>query len=183
MALYCRARGKHQEAIDYCTKVVNTTSESDAAVYYLIRGCEYCKIGQHQNAINDLNNFLSTYMCKPLLEKTLGTTLSAKAYNWRGFAYHSLGQYQKAIDDCCKRINLRPRDAMAYQQRGNFFGWLGEYQKAVDDCTTAINIRPSLTEAYITRATAYRWLQRHDLAARDEEIAGKFGYKPSKGIT
>ena len=58
-----------------------------------------------------------------------------------------------------------------------FTGRLREYQKAIDDSTTAINIKPNFGAAYATRATAYHWLKKHDLAASDEKVAEKFGYK------
>ncbi len=109
---------------------------------YYGRGNVYADSGQHQKAIEDLNNAVR-------LKHDY-----TDAYNNRGTVYHELGRYQEAIQDYHKALRLKP-GYIIYYNRGNSYIKTGRIPEAIEDFTQTIRLKPDFIEAYNNRGFAY----------------------------
>ena len=94
------------------------------------RAVAYMHLGQHQRAIDDINEAIKL---KPG---------DADNYYLRGFSYRALGQHQRAIEDCNKALSIEPDNAGAYGVRAFAYKALGNLGQARSDAQRALKLDP-----------------------------------------
>lgn len=121
-----------QIMITICSDALQTANlpPPSLARVHANRGIAYETIGQHQNAVNDLNIALD------LDPKDELAILN------RGFAYNGLGQYDAAAADYNRAIALDPTDATAFGARGDLESRNWQLDAAIADYQKATQLRP-----------------------------------------
>lgn len=136
--------GNAQKAIaDYDIAIVVGADSSLQYLFYYDRGLTYLRLGQLEQALEDLNNSINLNPEFP------------KAYGNRGNAYQRLGQLENALADYNKVIEISSSDYIAYSNRGGIYNQLGQYQLAIDDFNVAIRLNSEFPPAYYNRGLAY----------------------------
>lgn len=117
---------------------------------YIKRGGAYVDIGDHWQALKDLDIAVKL------------DPLSLKAHLERGNAYNKLGRYQEAINDYSKAIEINSLEGgeyletiKAYVNRGVAYMAMGDYQSAVKDSNEAIRLDPAYAKAYNLRGAIF----------------------------
>src|SRR5437879_5285942 len=80
-----------------------------------IRANVYFMLGQHDNALNDINKSLE-------IKPNDAIALSSKVY-----VYLKLGQYDNALNDLNQSLEINPNDAITLSSRGYVYLKLGQY--------------------------------------------------------
>ena len=133
----------------------------DGITYYN-RGNAYHQLGDHKQAIRDLDKSIE-------LRPT-----DAKAFTVRGGAYTALRDYERAVGDYGKAIELDPKYYPAYGSRGVAFQEMGDYQRAIADFEKMIALQPD-------KAAGYYVLARFYVSAKDRKFRnGKLAIKYAK---
>lgn len=181
----CLKAEKYAEAVENCTKAINSNPEDLHA--YRLRGIAYLRMGDPEKAKSDqdklieLQQQISARNCKDEIMKYSSIIKSnpknAKAYASRAAAYMNLNQYQEAVQDSSKAISLDPKNKYAYFTRMAAYRALHEDGKAeldsqhfqeldhgdkmrlnnsaIDDYSKILEANANDTNALINRARAY----------------------------
>ena len=160
--------GRHQEAIEDCTKAMDFCSEvirldPKNATAWNYRGFAKVSLSHHQEAIED---------CTKAIEiNPADKNVLSSAYNNRGAAKYGLGRHEEAITDCTKAIGLKPADksrlAEAYNDRSAAKNEIRDHQGAIEDSTKAIELNPKNAAAWDNRGFAKGGLGRYEEALAD----------------
>jgi tetratricopeptide (TPR) repeat protein len=131
----------------------------DFVLALVLRGCIFWNIGNHQNALKDLNH--SLYLNPKHIN-------NAHTFYIRACVYEALSNYEAAISDFNESIRLYDNTSQemilnfyfsnfvnVYLDRGKLLNYLGDYHGAIEDFNYVIEIDPSCLSAYIQRATIY----------------------------
>ena len=94
------------------------------------RAVAYMHLGQHQRAVDDINEAVKL---KPG---------DADNYYLRGVAYRALGQLDRALEDSNRSISLEPNSAAAYANRAFVHKALGNVSQAKSDARRALDQDP-----------------------------------------
>ena len=113
-----------------------------------IRGMEYYRKGDNDNAIKAADEAIRLQPTLPIL------------YIDRGSAYQSKGQPDKALADFDRAIQLDPNSARAYCDRAILEDELRQPEKALADYNEAIRLAPDFQRAYFDRGVHF--FERHD---------------------
>ena len=160
--------GRHQEAIEDCTKAIDFCSEvirldPKNATAWNYRGFAKVSLSRHQEAIED---------CTKAIEiNPPDKNVLSSAYNNRGAAKYGLGRHEEAITDCTKAIDLKPADksrlAEAYNDRSAAKNEIRDHQGAIEDSTKAIELNPKNAAAWDNRGFAKGGLGHYEEALAD----------------
>jgi tetratricopeptide (TPR) repeat protein len=165
-----------------CNRLLETTKDAKTRGLALFRsGSAYSKMGEHEDAVFDLEEALKLRPDDPEVLSKLGwarfkadekdgshndalADLSsaielspnmARYYQTRGYINLRSGRTSEAIRDYSRAIELRPDFARAYSDRGWAYAKNRNFEAAVDDYSKAIEIDPGFAAAYVTRC----WLK------------------------
>jgi tetratricopeptide (TPR) repeat protein len=119
-----------QGQVDLFTACLETgrLSGKDKATTYKQRAVAYMHLGQHQRALDDVNEALKI---RPD---------DADNYYLRGMTYRALGQNQKAVEDSTRAIGLEGNFAAAYANRAFAYKALGNTTQARSDARRALEL-------------------------------------------
>jgi tetratricopeptide (TPR) repeat protein len=123
-----------QAQVDLFTRCLETGSLSGGtkATTLKQRAVAYMHLGQHQRAIDDINQAIKI---KPD---------DSDNFYLRGFAYRALGQNQRAVEDSTQAIGLEPDFAAAYANRAFAQKSLGNVGQAQSDARRAKELDPTV---------------------------------------
>lgn len=107
-------------------------SGNPKATAFKQRAVAYMHLGQHQRAIDDINQAMKI------------RSDDADNFYLRGFAYRALGQNQKAVDDSTQAIWLEPDFAAAFANRAFSQQALGNIDRAKADAQRALDLDPTV---------------------------------------
>jgi Tfp pilus assembly protein PilF len=96
------------------------------------RAIAYMHLGQHQRAVDDLDQAVRIKPGDP------------DNYYLRGVAYRALGQLQRALEDTNRAISIEPDSAAAYANRAFIYKAQGNNGQARSDARRAQEIDPSV---------------------------------------
>ncbi|MCC7526886.1 MAG: rhomboid family intramembrane serine protease [Candidatus Melainabacteria bacterium] len=158
---------KYQEALT----CLNAAAARSASVeIYLKRANAYCKLGRHEDAIEDCNSALALDPASP------------EVYLGRGYVRHCQNSEGLAIEDINTAIGLDPKNPVAYNNRAWSYAVLGSWQTAIEDCNKALALAPELALALDTRGLCYLQLGEHKLATEDLTKAAKLDPKDGAAL-
>ncbi len=168
------------------------TDQKKDAKYYLNRGLEKGRKGQHKEALEDFevaikldakfalaygNRGFSKYNLNRKEEAIADYDEAVKldpknavAYIVRGVAKYDLDRKEEAIEDYDEAIKIDPKDAIAYNNRGNAKSSLGRKKEAINDYDEAIRLDPKIAEVYHNRGLVKRQLGQNKEAENDFHI-------------
>lgn len=123
-----------QAQVDMFTRCMDTgrLNGNEKATAFKQRAIAYMHLGQHQRALDDVNQAIKL---KPG---------DADGYYLRGFAYRALGQYQRAIEESNRAIGIEPEHAGAYATRAFANQALGNTRQAKADARRAKELDPKV---------------------------------------
>lgn len=123
-----------QAQVDLFTSCLNSgrVSGGTKATTLKQRAIAYMHLGQHQRAVDDINQAIQI---KPG---------DADNYYLRGLAYRALGQMDKALSDTNKAIGLEPDSAAAYANRAYIYKAMGNVNQAKADARRARELDSSV---------------------------------------
>jgi Lipoprotein NlpI, contains TPR repeats len=130
-AMDIRSPQAQVEAFTRCLES-GRVSGSDKATTLKQRAIAYMHLGQHQRAIDDINQAIRI---KPG---------DSDNFYLRGFAYRALGQYQRALEDSNQAISLEPDFAAAFANRAFVHKALGNVNQAKSDARRAQDLDPQV---------------------------------------
>jgi tetratricopeptide (TPR) repeat protein len=104
----------------------------DKATTLKQRAVAYMHLGQHQRAVNDLNESMRLRSDDP------------DNYYLRGVAYRALGKLQQAVDDSTRAIGMDANFAAAYANRAFAYKMMGNANQARNDARRASELDPSV---------------------------------------
>jgi tetratricopeptide (TPR) repeat protein len=141
------------DALPYFTEKVRANSRDAFALAH--RGCAWQVQGEHQKALDDLNEAIR---------------LDPNNFSWfgtRGMAYHGLGEHQRAIDDYGEALRRDPTDTVCYNNRGLAYRAQKDYDRAIKDYSQALWLDAKMTDAYFNRGNAYKARKEYVQAVGD----------------
>lgn len=130
-AMDVRSPQAQVELFTRCLETGRLSGDSKATTFKQ-RAIAYMHLGQHQRAIEDVNQAIKL---KPG---------DADNYYLRGFAYRALGYHQKAVEDCNQAIGLEPTFAAAFSTRAFAHKALGNIGQAKSDAQRALVLDPKV---------------------------------------
>ncbi len=116
-----------------------TTNDFHDPNFYLNRGIERGRQGDHKGAIADFDQAIQL---NPEMDE---------AYLNRAVSHDKVGDFKRAIADCDQAIRLNPQMVSAYRNRGTARSAIGDLQGAIADYDQAINLNPYIAETYYNR--------------------------------
>jgi tetratricopeptide (TPR) repeat protein len=135
----CYYLGQLERALTHYNKAVSLGSTgSDVLVS---RAIVACALGQHANALQDL-------------ERALKNGEDARLYLYRGMCHEHLGEDKRAVEDYARAIRLDAACVEAYHRRGLVFARQGEHGRALQDQSRALELSPEHAAAYTARGVA-----------------------------
>jgi tetratricopeptide (TPR) repeat protein len=149
--------------ITACTELIDSglLNAENLSIVYNNRGTAYSSKGDHDRAIQDLNEAIRL------------SPNHAYMYRTRGIEYGDEGNYDQAIQDLNEAIHLNPKDPSVYVVRGDAYRGKNDYDRAIQDFNEAIRLKPNDGRAYYGRGTVYsidgdygRAIQNYDEAIR-----------------
>jgi len=155
------SESKIYQAIDCYTETLYLSEDNPWALQS--RGALYNKIGEYENAIEDLSRYI---------------LLSPKddfGYIHRALSLRAIKKFDKAISDLNKAIKLKPNKSEGYLHRGNTYSKTGNYNLALADFEKAIAMDPESSSVYQAVAWFYATCPERDF--RDGTAALKFAEK------
>ncbi len=158
-ALSLTSSGRHNEAISRYEEVIET--KPDMALAYLGKGTSHLKLGEYQQAADDISRCLRL------------TPDTPEALFLRSEALVKLAKYESAVDDLDKLIRATPGKPDLFLRRGTALKKMSHFQNAVDDFTKSIELGLDSDEVYENRAECYEKLGKDDLAKKDRSLVGK----------
>jgi tetratricopeptide (TPR) repeat protein len=141
--------GSTSEAIDACTRVINSSRSSRDTIgnAYIGRGQHYYEKDDYDRAIEDFNRAI------PLQPKWLQL-----AYGNRGNAYAMKGEDDKALDSYSVAISLDRNYSAAFTGRGLIYEKKGETEKARADYNSALRVKSTFQDEKWAKDTARKHL-------------------------
>jgi tetratricopeptide (TPR) repeat protein len=141
--------GSTSEAIDACTRVINSSRSSRDTIgnAYIGRGQHYYEKDDYDRAIEDFNRAL------PYQPSYLQL-----AYGNRANAYAMKGNTDKAIDSYSVAISLDKNYSAAFTGRGLLYEKQGEIDKARDDYNAALKAKSTFQDEKWAKDTARKHL-------------------------
>ncbi|MBU1230935.1 MAG: hypothetical protein KKA55_03455 [Proteobacteria bacterium] len=123
-----------QAQVELFTRCLDTgrLSWNDKATTFKQRAVAYMHLGQHQRAVDDINQGIKL---KPE---------DADNYYLRSVAYRALGQHQRAVADCDRALGLEPDFAAALGNRAFAHKALGNIGQAKADAQRARHLDPTV---------------------------------------
>lgn len=103
---------------------------NERATAYKQRAIAYMHLGQHQRALDDIEQAMKL------------RSDDADNYYLRGFAYRAMGQHQRAVEDCGRAIAMDGSFAAAYACRAFAYKSLGNAAGAKSDARRAQELDP-----------------------------------------
>jgi tetratricopeptide (TPR) repeat protein len=178
-------------SIGGCTAMIQSGQETQENLdrAFSHRGLAYARKGQHDRAIQDLDQAIGSTRMMPwpsvagvsstlAWAKTIapfrtsmkpsGSTRILPMSSATGvLSTLARGQDDRAIDDYDHAIRLNPNDARAFSNRGNAYARKGQDDRAIEDYDQAIRLNPNLAEAFGDRGIAYSRKGQYDRAIED----------------
>lgn len=123
-----------QAQVDLFSRCLSTGGLSGAtkATTLKQRAVAYMHLGQHQRAVDDINEAMKLKPGDP------------DVYYLRGMAKRALGKHQEAIDDSTRAIGMEPNNAGAYANRAFSYKSLGNIGQAKADARRALDLDPKV---------------------------------------
>lgn len=151
------------EDIYYCVpgQITDTPSPNAEAVLaseprtardYYDRGMEWCKRGNYEAALADLNESLRIDSSNYL------------AHNARGLVLYQLGDYDAALAGFDRALELEPDFALGHYNRGTTLNVLQDYAAALEALNLSLNLDPDYPFAWSERGLAYYGLGEYQSA-------------------
>ncbi|HEY9731198.1 MAG TPA: tetratricopeptide repeat protein [Drouetiella sp.] len=171
--------GKHQQAIDDLTKVIqakprlvayrfvcetgrlrNELMRDDTVPIslgdvYVLRAQSYAALKKNSLAGKDL-------AMASKLDPTDDKAIAKEAELTLG-----LGKFDKAIKDYTKSVAANPKDWTRYKERADAYMQVGKTKEALADYSEVIKLTPEEPGAYMLRAVALKSMKRYDEAIAD----------------
>jgi Lipoprotein NlpI, contains TPR repeats len=121
-----------QGQVDLFTQCLNSGQVSGSAKATTLkqRAIAYMHLGQHQRAVDDIN------------EAVRIRPGDADNYYLRGVALRALGKYDQALEDTNRAIGIEPDNAGAYANRAFIYKALGNANQAKADARRARELDP-----------------------------------------
>jgi len=129
------------------------------SLVYNNRGTAYAGRGDHDRAIQDLNEAIRL------------SPTHAYMYRNRGIDFYEKRDYGRAIQDFDEAIHLKPNDPDIYDMRGKAYVGGGDYDRGIQDFNQSIQISPIFALAYRDRGSAYMRKDDFDRAIQDYDQA------------
>jgi tetratricopeptide (TPR) repeat protein len=82
-----------------------------------------------------------------------------------------VGNLDEAEKDCCKAVDLNPKDPVIYSNRMSVYRARNLWEKVIEDCTSIIELRPNDATAYTMRGAAHGKLRHLEPAIKDCRMA------------
>ncbi len=141
--------GSASDAIDACTRVINSSRSSRDQVgnAYIGRGQHYYEKDDYDRAIEDFNRAIP-----------LKPTYVQLAYGNRGNAYAMKGDNDKAVDSYSVAISFDRNYSAAFTGRGLIYEKMGETEKARADYDAALRAKSTFQDEQWAKDTARRHL-------------------------
>eukprot|EP01095_Lingulamoeba_sp_RSL-Kostka_P002647 TRINITY_DN13560_c0_g1_i1.p1 TRINITY_DN13560_c0_g1~~TRINITY_DN13560_c0_g1_i1.p1 ORF type:complete len:349 (+),score=63.87 TRINITY_DN13560_c0_g1_i1:40-1086(+) len=165
--------GKHQEAIEEATKVIellneNSTYRKEIANMYISRASAFARMGKYKEAVEDYNNAIDR------------DSTNSEGICYRGYGYMQLQNYEKAMKDFTDAISMNPT-GRNYMFRANLYKELKQYEYSFEDNLEASSIlthqiKKKGPNRYLLhdRGTVYRNLKQYKNAIHDFSVAIQF---------
>lgn len=167
-ALVTRARVYYERreydlAVADCTQALGLVPESESTSALSMRARALARIGQHDQAMADLNKALQ-------IDPKCGV-----AYAGRGHLYLELGDPSKAVEDFDRGVENDPRSAWTRGGMGRAHATLGDFDRAISDFTATLAINPLLRAIWNNRGNV--WFKKGDFshAVADYTVAIELG--------
>jgi tetratricopeptide (TPR) repeat protein len=160
--------------------------------YHLERARSLCAVGNHADALRELDSALQLFPDHPLAWGLRGRALlelgryeeSERSYDQsfrqggevadffrgRGLARMKRGRYPEAVDDYTRALERQP-DGEIYQHRGWAHFFADAWKLALRDFQKAVELAPDASDAYTGRGLARVMLGQHREAVADAESA------------
>jgi tetratricopeptide (TPR) repeat protein len=136
-----------QNIVDYCTRVIVSTTWYGQAWPYFQRALAYIDLGQRESALADLDMAVK-------LSHEDDTNLPGE-YHERCILRAEAGKdMQGALDDCSKSLALRPGDARTRGTRAMIEYRMANYSAVISDCDSALEWDPSAYSCLYLRGLA-----------------------------
>ena len=177
-AKHAMATGKHDEAIQHITRVIESgeASRSQLGALFAIRCSVYVTIGEDDLAIDDCTEALRLDDAGEFVPLQ-----SSLAHLSRCISYLIKESYNRAIEDCTAVIDMKGVDVPTPTMRAKAFSGLcashagnGSYEQAIEDCTVAIELAgtgaletPLLALVYSARCESYLGIAVYEPAIVD----------------
>ncbi|MEH6360795.1 MAG: tetratricopeptide repeat protein [Amylibacter sp.] len=126
--------GDLENAEIFCIKAIQENNENPIA--FLILGLIAYRQGQHETAINMLEQSSKLAPNDPATQNSIGVVLK------------STGKLEKARQSYDLAISLDPRFSPAYNNRGNLFLELRKFTQAEENFVKAIQLNPKYADAH-----------------------------------
>ena len=123
-----RCAGRHQEAIDLCTRTIESETGDPQLLRnaYMQRAFNRGRLGRHEKALADMTKVVE-------LRPDLWSSYSARARTHR-----QAGNLDGAIEDFSKALDLKPDSAGILEDRGDCYAEKGRREKALADYQAAM---------------------------------------------
>jgi tetratricopeptide (TPR) repeat protein len=156
-------------------RIKNTNDVKVASQLLLQRAVAYTTIYNYDEALNDLNDYLSI------------DSVSELAYWQRGFCHSMVKTYDaqhpsgsklmlaKSVDDFRQAIKIDKDNAYLYYNLANAFSDLKDYKNAIANYDIAIDHNPRMAEAYYNRGLAKIFIYDKQGGLKDLGKAGELG--------
>ena len=137
--------GKHREAIDSFTRVIDLNPNNSAAYYN--RGLSYLSLKNKQLAIRDFES---------CIKGGAVNTNNIIGYRDPKSLISENEDPEEIIHKMSKAVDMKPDDADAFYNRGTAYLVTGKYNEAISDFSSAIDIRPQDLACYYNREVAWQ---------------------------
>jgi tetratricopeptide (TPR) repeat protein len=137
--------GKHREAINAFTRVVDLNPNNSAAYYN--RGLSYLSLKNKQLAMQDFES---------CMKGVVVDTKSIIGYRDPKSLISENEDPGEIIRKMSKAVDMKPDDADAFYNRGTAYLVIGMFSKAISDFSRAIDIRPQEFDYYYNRKVAWQ---------------------------
>ena len=172
---------------------------------YFKRAITYSNLKQFQNALKDINTYLSLYpgTIYALIERStllsqtgdhLGAMIDCELveksiteennysvfdlsylYNNIAWVYFLEKDNNKCIEFADKALKIDNEHSSFFDTRGCGFYGLGEFEKCISDLNKAIEMDPKSKNSYFYRGLAYNKTNKTEMACQDFRMAYKLG--------
>ena len=172
---------------------------------YLKRAITYSNLNQFQNALKDVNTYLSIYPGNIYALNERSTILSKMGdhlgamidcelveksiteennfsdidlsyfFNNIAWIYFLEKDYNKCIEFSDKALKQDKEHSSFFDTRGCGFYGLGEFEKCISDLNKAIEMNPKSKNSYYYRGLAYNKTNKTEMACQDFRMAYKLG--------
>jgi len=137
--------GKHREAIDSFTRVIDRDPNNSAAYYN--RGLSYLSLKNKQLAIQDFES---------CMKGVVVNTNRIIGYRDPNSLISENEDPEEIIRKMSKAVDMKSDDADAFYNRGTAYLVTEKYNEAMSDFSSAIELRPQVLDYYYNRKVAWQ---------------------------